>query len=483
MKKLLLFFALLGSLLAVSAQELTITGTVKDSKGEPIPNIVVNESGKNLNVQTNSDGNYKITAVRNATLVFRGIGYNTQNIKVNSNTINVTLVESTTDLDAVTVVGYSAKKKSELSSAVSVVSGEKLNDVTSVSLATLIQGKVPGVVASTASGDPTSSASIVIRGAGTINASTGPLYVVDGNIGGSYNPADVESITVLRDAAATGLYGSRAANGVIIVTTKKGKNGETKFSLSSVVGVANATMGNFSLMNAQELYNYQSTFFTPAAGVLNNDTDWWDLGFRTAMINNHSISASGGNEKTQFFLSGNYYKEEGTQIYNDKTQYSLRANIISQLTKRLKLTALLNGLYINDNYNSAGSIYQSYLNLPYDSAYNADGTPVDARYGTWYGRDRSNFLHSLQYNYSKARSYRTTADLNLDYTLLDNLTISTYNRANIYNSRSNSYYDKRTKDGAVNNGSAYVGNSFSSTLLSSNRIKYNVTLGKHSISA
>ncbi|WP_421946242.1 hypothetical protein [Pedobacter sp.] len=161
----------------------------------------------------------------------------------------------------------------------------------------------------------------------------------------------------------------------------------------------------------------------------------------------------------------------------------MRANIISQLTKRLKLTALLNGLYINDNYNSAGSVYQSYLNLPYDPAYNADGTPFDARYGTWYGRDRSNFLHSLQYNYSKARSYRTTADLNLDYTLLDNLTISTYNRANIFNLRSNSYYDKRTKDGAVNNGSAYVGNSFSSTLLSSNRIKYNVSLGKHNISA
>lgn len=483
MKKLFLFFALLSSVITLCAQELTITGTVKDSKGDPIPNININESGKNLNVQTNGDGNYKITASRNSTLVFRGVGYTTQNIKVTSNTINVSLVESTTDLDAVTVVGYSAKKKSELSSAVSVVSGEKLNDVTSVSLATLIQGKVPGVVASTASGDPTSSANIVIRGAGTINASTGPLYVVDGNIGGSYNPADVETITVLRDAAATGLYGSRAANGVIIVTTKKGKNGETKFSLSSAVGIAQATMGNFSLMNAQELFNYQSTFFTPAAGVLNNDTDWWDLGFRTAMINNHTLTASGGSEKTQFYLSGNYYKEEGTQIYNDKTQYSLRANIISQLTKRLKLTALLNGLYINDNYNSAGSVYQSYLNLPYDPAYNADGTPVDARYGTWYGRDRSNFLHSLQYNYSKARSYRTTADLNLDYTLLDNLTISTYNRANIFNYRSNSYYDKRTKDGAVNNGSAYVGNSFSSTLLSSNRIKYSVNFGKHNISA
>ncbi|MCZ4222446.1 SusC/RagA family TonB-linked outer membrane protein [Pedobacter rhodius] len=482
MKKLLLFLILLSSMHKLYAQELAVSGTVKDNKGQPIPGIVVTESERNTSTQTNGEGYFSIKTSKASTLVFRGIGYTSQSVKATSSVINISLVESTTDLSDVMVVGYSTKKRSELSSAVSVVSGEKLNDVTSVSLGTLLQGKVPGVVASSASGDPTSGSSIVIRGAGTINASTGPLYVVDGNIGGSYNPSDVESVTVLRDAAATGLYGSRAANGVVIITTKKGKSGETRFSLSSVVGFAKATTGNFKLMDAQQLYDYQSTFFTPAPASLNNNTNWWDLAFRNAMVNNHTLTASGGTEKSQFYIAGNYYKEEGTLIDNDKTQYSLRANLTSQLTKRLKLTALLNGLYVNDNYNSAGTVYQAYLNLPYDPAYNTDGTPVDARYGTWYGRDRSNFLHSLQYNYSKARSYRTTADLNLDYNILDNLTLSTYNRANIYNYRSSSYYDKRTKEGATNNGSAYLGNSFSSTLLSSNRLKYNVTFGQHNLS-
>lgn len=481
MRKLLLFLILLSAGYGVFAQDLSVSGTVKDSKGQPLPGIVVTELGKKAATQTNSDGVFTIKTTKNSILEFRGLGYTTQSVKANSSVVNVNLAESTTDLSDVMVVGYSTKKRSELSSAVSVVSGEKLNDVTSVSLGTLLQGKVPGVVASSASGDPTSGSNIVIRGAGTINASTGPLYVVDGNIGGSYNPADVESITVLRDAAATGLYGSRAANGVVIVTTKKGKSGETRFSLNSVVGFAKATTGNFQLMDAQQLYDYQSTFFTPDPASLNNNTNWWDLAFRTAMINNHTLTASGGTEKTQFYIAGNYYKEDGTLIQNDKTQYSLRANLTSQLTKKLKLTALLNGLFVNDNYNG-GTLYQTYLNLPYDPAYNADGTPVDARYGTWFGRDRSNFLHSLQYNYSKARSYRTTADLNLDYNILDNLTLSTYNRATIYNYRSSSYSDKRTKEGATDNGNAYIGNSYSSTLLSSNRLKYNVSFGQHNLS-
>lgn len=482
MRKLLFFLTLLGIAFNLKAQEQTITGTVNDSNGLPIPSILVAESTKNVKTQTTASGSFSIQSNQGATLTFSGLGYVTQTVRITGTTVNITLEESSTNLNAITVVGYSSKKKSELSSAVSVVSGEKLNDVTSLSLGTLLQGKVPGVVASSASGDPTSGSSIVIRGAGTINASTGPLYVVDGNIGGSYNPSDVESITVLRDAAATGLYGSRAANGVIIVTTKRGKAGETRFNLSSVVGFATPTTGNFKLMNSQELFDYQKTFFSPNPASINNNTDWWDLAFRTALVNNHSITASGGSEKNQFYISGNYYKEEGTLIFNDKSQYSLRANLVSQLTKKLKLTALLNGLYINDTYNSAGTVYQAYLNMPYDAPYGPDGLPVDARYGTWYGRDRSNFLHSLQYNYSRARSFRTTADLNFDYNLIKNLTVSSYNRANIFNLRSNSYFDKRSKDGATNNGSAYVSNSFSSTLLTSNRIKYSLNFGKHSVS-
>ncbi|KIA93024.1 hypothetical protein OC25_15130 [Pedobacter kyungheensis] len=486
MKKLILIISLMACAFLLKAQNRAITGTVTDSKKLPLPGITVTVLGTKTATQTDANGKYTINAENESTLEFKALGFSSQTIKVGTNTtLNISLTDETTNLDAVTVVGYTTKKKSEISSAVTTVSGAQLNDVTSVNLGNLLQGKAPGVVASSASGDPTAGSTVVVRGVGTINAGIGPLVVVDGNIGGTYNPADVDNITILRDAAATGLYGSRAANGVIIVTTKKGKAGETRFSLNSAVGFAKATTGNFQLMDAQQLYDYQKTFFTtpPAPSLVNTNTNWWDEAFRTAMVNNHTLTASGGSEKSQFYISGNYFKEEGTLINNDKTQYSLRANLTSQLTKKLKLNALLSGIVINDNINPESAVYQAYLNMPYDPAYNADGSPTDPRnIPSWKGRDRSNFLQSLQYNYSRARSFTSTGDINLDYDLLKNLTISSYNRATIASGRSNNYYDRRSQSGATNLGTASLSNTFATTLLSSNRIKYSVNIGQHNFS-
>ena len=487
MKQFILMISFIVCAYVSNAQNRAVSGTVTDNKKLPLPGVTVSVTGTKTATQTDANGKYTIQADNQSTLEFKALGFATQSIRVgNNSTLNISLSDQTTDLDAVTVVGYTSKKKSEISSAVSTVSGSQLNDVTSVNLGNLLQGKAPGVVASSASGDPTAGSTVVVRGVGTINAGIGPLVVVDGNIGGTYNPADVDNVTILRDAAATGLYGSRAANGVIIVTTKKGKAGETRFSLNSSLGVAKATSGNFQLMDAQQLYDYQRTFFTtpPPASVTNINTNWWDEAFRTAMVNNHTLTASGGTEKSQFYISGNYFKEEGTLINNDKTQYSLRANLTSQLTKKLKLTALLSGIVINDNYNPESAVYQAYLNLPYDPAYDANGIPTDPRtIPSWRGRDRSNFLQSLQYNYSKARSYTTTGDVNLDYDLIKNLTLSSYNRATIASGRSNNYYDRRSQSGATNLGTASLSNSFATTLLSSNRIKYALNVGDHNFSA
>lgn len=484
MRNLLLLIAMLAIGFSSVAQKVPIRGTVRDKAGNLLPGISVTEKGTSNVVVTNADGEFTISAASGATLVFSGVGFSTQSKEAKAGTVLVIQLDTeAAELQEVAVVGYSSKKKSQLSSAVSVVSAEKLNDVTSSNLNSLLQGKAPGVVVSSGSGDPTSGSSVVIRGAGTINASTSPLYVVDGNIGGTFNPTDVESVTVLRDAAATGLYGSRAANGVIIITTKSGKAGKTKIELNSILGVAKATTGNFKLMNAQQLYDYQQTFYNPDPAALNNNTDWWDLAFRNAMVNSYTLSASGGTEKSQFYISGNYYKEEGTLIENSNDRYNLRANLTSKLTNKLKLTTMLNGIFVQDKYNPDATVYDAYLNLPFDPAYNTDGTPVDARYGTWYGRDRDNFLHSLQYNTSKARSFNMNADVNLDYSVMKNLTLSSYNRARIYHFRSDSYSDKRSKEGATNSGEAYMGNSFTSTLVSSNRLRYAVDLGEHSISA
>ncbi|MDR6940689.1 SusC/RagA family TonB-linked outer membrane protein [Mucilaginibacter pocheonensis] len=472
-----------------ASAQTVVTGTVKDNKGVPAIGATITEKGLKNSAVTDVNGKFKINLKgKSGVLTISYIGYKAQEVTVGaSGDVSVTLAEDLNKLNEVIVVGYSSKQASQLSSSVSVISGNKLRDVTSNNLVGLLQGKAPGVVVSSASGDPSSGASILIRGASSISASTSPLVVVDGNIGGTYNPTDVESVTILKDAAATGLYGSRAANGVIIVTTKMGKSGLTKIDINSVVGFNNATFGNFHLMNSQQLYEYQKTFLNPDPSLLKNNTNWLDLAFRTGITQNHTISASGGSDKTQFYVSGNYYKEQGTLIDNAKTAYNLRSNLVTNLSDKIKLSVLLNTIYTKDNNPTnlftGNALYDAYLSMPFDPAYNADGTPTDGRtYPGWVGRDKENFLHGLQYNFANAKSLNTSGDFNIDYAITKHLSFATYNRVTLYNYRDETYYDTRTKDGGANSGELYNSNSFSSTLLTSNRLKYDNSFGNHNLS-
>ena len=495
---LLIFLCCSGAYFQAWAQEssFSVTGIINDNSGSPLQDITVTEKGRQNAVVTDVSGTFKISVARkNAILIVTSVGYEPQEVRATGSNLNIALMQTAKGLDEVTVVGYSVKRREQISSAVSVVSGDKLRDVTSNNFVGLLQGKAPGVVVSSGSGDPTAGADLVIRGAGTINASTSPLYVVDGNIGGSFNPTDVESVTILKDAAATGLYGSRAANGVIIVTTKSGKAGKTRIEYNSSHGFAEATKGNFNVMNSQELYDYQKTFFNPNPAVLNTNTDWWDLAFRKGKVNSYALSASGGSDKTQFYVAGSYYKEEGTVVDNDRSTYNLRTNLSQKLTDKLKISVLLNGRFIKDNYttsinnppanplvnNIPGALVDAYLNLSYDSAYSADGTAKDARFGTWYGRDRNNYFHSRQYNTSTGRSFNMSGDINLDYNFSKHITFSTYNRVNVFNSQNSTYYDKRTKAGAPTSGALYNNQNYSSTLVSSNRLRYSNSFGQHSV--
>ncbi|MFA7473748.1 MAG: sigma-70 family RNA polymerase sigma factor [Spirosomataceae bacterium] len=223
-----------------------VKGRVSDENGQPLPGVTVMIKNTEKGTATGINGEFELSVsdeqLDNGSLLFSFIGYETQEVAINGRTaINITLVPSVNQLDQVIVVGYSSKKARFLSSSVATITNEKLRDVTSNELSNLLQGKAPGVVVSSTSGDPTSAAKVVIRGAGSISAGTSPLYVVDGNIHGTFNPADVESVTVLKDVAATGLYGSRAANGVIIVTTKMGAAGKTVIRVNNTLGFAEAT--------------------------------------------------------------------------------------------------------------------------------------------------------------------------------------------------------------------------------------------------
>ncbi|MDP9080843.1 MAG: TonB-dependent receptor [Bacteroidota bacterium] len=475
---LLLMFA------SLAFAQTRVTGIVKDADGQPMPAVTVTIKGTTNAVSTSIDGKFSINAPADGVLTFSFIGYTSKDVKLDGKTdLSVVLSPASKALNEVVVVGYTSKQVSQLSSSVSVISGDRLRDVTSNDVVSLLQGKAPGVVVSSASGDPTSTSSILIRGASSINASTSPLFVVDGNIGGTYNASDVESVTVLKDAAATGLYGSRAANGVIIITTKTGKAGQTKIDMSSVVGFNTKTTGNFHLMNSQQLYDYQKTFETVQPSDLANNTNWFDVAFRTGVTQNHTLSVSGGTDKTQYYISGNYYNEQGTLIDNGNRNYNFRTNITTKLNDKLKLSVLLNTIYTQQTYPTDNLLYDAYLNLPYDPAFNSDGTPTDGRtYPGWQGRDKENPLQGLQYNFSNSRSISNNGDLNLDYNIAKHLSFATYNRITLYNDKYITYYDARTKSGGANSGELYNQDDYSSTLLTSNRLKYDNSFGQHNLS-
>ncbi|CAG5018143.1 TonB-dependent receptor P3 [Dyadobacter sp. CECT 9275] len=474
--------------------QLRITGKVTDERGDPLPGVNIIIKGTTQGTNTDGTGAYQVSVPeQSAVLIFSFVGYETQERTVgNASEINVSLKADIKALNEVVVVGYSSKQLSQLSSSVSVVSGKKLNDVTSNNVTDLLQGKAAGVVISNASGDPNATPNIVIRGSSSISAGSDPLYVVDGIIGGNANPTDIESVTILKDAAATGLYGARAANGVVIITTKSGKAGKTQISVSSTVGINSATNSNFRVMNSQQLYDYEKSFY-PAqrfdteipASVLSQNTNWQDLAFRNGLTQNHVISISGGSDKTRFYVSGNYYKEDGTLKFNSNERYNFRTNISHKINEKLRLNVKFNTRMSDQRSEPSGldgALYGAYNNMPWDNPYNADGSVKRGTEGGWYGREQENFLHGWQYNQNGTKGTGYDGDINLDYSILPNLTFYTYNRVSLNNSKTEIYYDVRSKAGK---GNGRLDNRFnnSRSLITSNRLVYDKTIGRHTLSA
>ena len=481
--------------MASIAQKRTISGVVHDGKNnKPLEGATVTVKNTNISAITKTDGSFTITVPEgHRVLEVSYIGYQTQDVRMDGQTsVNVDLQLSSTDLSEVVVIGYVSKPLAQVSSSVSVVSGKELNNVTSNDVTSLLQGKAPGVIVSNGSaGDPSGSPSIIIRGSSSISAGSGPLYVVDGIIGGTANPNDVESVTILKDAAATGLYGSRAANGVIIITTKSGKAGKTIVRLNSSLGFSNVSFGKFEVMNSQQLYDYQKTFYPPDVfaterpdSLLLTNTNWKDLAYRTALLQNYSLTVSGGSEKTRMYLSANYYNEEGTMRTTGNEKYNLRANVSHDLNSKVRINFRLDGSfrkYTNDASGHYGAFNSAIQNIPFDNPYNADGS---IRMGTepgWIGREHDNFLQGWQYNFDHTKRASLNADVDVIYKITSKLTFSSYNRASYFNSKRVLYYDVRSKYGAGTNG--LLNNNFgnNSGLITSNRLQYKNNFGKHSL--
>ena len=237
-----------------------LVGVVVDSKtGETIPGANVLVKGTMIGTSTDFDGNFSLDVPQGAILVVSYIGYNNLEVPASAN-MNIRLIEDSQAIEEVVVVGYSVQKKESLTGALQQLKGDKLTDITTPSVENMLNGKIPGVYVAPGSGQPGAQGAVVIRGKASINGSSAPLWVVDGVIigssAGALNPSDIETMTILKDAASTAIYGSEGANGVILVTTKKAKAGQTAVNVSAKMGISNLNTGNLKMMNGAELYDY-----------------------------------------------------------------------------------------------------------------------------------------------------------------------------------------------------------------------------------
>lgn len=408
-------FAVMFPLVAL-AQSVNVHGTVTDaSTGEEVIGATVKVRGVAGGTITDAMGEYKISAKVGQTLEISYIGYVTAEVKVvaNQTVYNVSLKEDSESLEEVVVVGYGTMKKSDISGASVSLGEEAMKGSVITNLDQVFAGRAAGVTSMATSGAPGSSMSIRVRGQATINAGAEPLYVIDGVImqtgnhsasdfgvqglgNGSVstisplstiNPADIVSMEILKDASATAIYGAQGANGVVLITTKRGKAGEAKFTYDGQIAW-NHQGKRLDLMNLREFADYYNDFVKTGypqedawhsdVSLLGKGTNWQDAIFQTAFQHSHQIAAQGGTEKVQYYVSGNYMNQEGTIIGSNFRRFSMKVNLDAQLKSWLKLG--LSATYANtkDDLKLAdgteGIIYYSLMSLPEIPIYNIDGS-------------------------------------------------------------------------------------------------------------
>lgn len=472
---------------AIVQNQTTVKIIVVDPSGMPLPGATIKVVGSDKGTTTNANGEATITAKANASIECSFIGMQKQTIAINGqSTIKVALTEDNQKIEEVVVVAYGTQKKTSVTGSVSTLKSDKLKDVTTPNIGNMLQGKVAGVVVTNASGEPGSTPSIIIRGKGSLNQAVEPLWVVDGIVGAiSPNPNDIENITVLKDASATALYGSRGANGVIMVTTKKGKSGASKISASAVYGTNTLSMGNFELMNSKELYDYQKAFNNQPwfnEDLLKTDTDWFDLSTHTGSTQNYNVAYSSSSDKSNNYISGDFYTEDGAVKGKEFSRYSARWNNDYKVSKWFTIRSKVAGNYSEDE-DRQHSLYNMFLYLPWDKPYNADGSVRSGKEDDWLGRDMNNYLYDLQWNYGKSRTLSASASVGFDVTITDYLKFESNNSINHYINNSMSYTDKNSTSGESDEGSLYNYSYWDDTKFTNQLLKFNKAFGAHRVDA
>ncbi len=360
-----------------------VTGTVKDAQGEPLAGVSVIEVGTQNGVITDINGNYTLTVKNGASLTFSYVGFEPQTVKAKS-TLNIGLIEDNELLSEVVVVGYGTMQRKDVSSSITTVKSEDFNKGAYTDPAQLLQGKVPGLMITNTS-DPSGAGSISLRGTSSFReGAMEPYYIIDGVPGvdlSLISPDDIESIDVLRDATATAIYGSKAANGVIIVTTKKGRKNEmASVTYSGYVSASQAM--TLDMMDGDQLRQYAKDNDFQLPNDLGVNTDWQKEVLRTGIAHNHNISIIGGGEKSQYSASVNYFKNEGVIRHTDRERLNARTFVQTKtLNDRLELSLSLNGSITNNNHILTGTDGASVINAMY---YFSPLQPVTNEDGSWY---------------------------------------------------------------------------------------------------
>ena len=475
-----------------------VTGTVIDATtnvGLPGVNVLVKGTG--IGTATDAEGRFRLNVAdgRN-TLVFSYIGYLTQEVDITSrNTVSINLATDDRALSEVVVVGYGTQKRSDLTGAISSVKAADLKSLPATDINTALQGRVPGALVQQNSGEPGASSNIIIRGPASINGNSQPLYVVDGvpqgNPGYNFNIQDVESIEVLKDASAAAIYGAQAGGGVILITTKKGKAGKLQVSLLANYGVRNVfnlptLLGRDQYIPAKQAFGFDVVdLYGPQSGwgSLPN-TNWLNETYRQGAEQNYQISLSGGNDKSHYYLSGNYNRIEGTRIANWLEKYSFRINSDHQMSKRFKFTETLLATYRNESPNqntNQGPV--SFRNTPVMPVY--DPTNILGGWGRApRGFQGGNDVQSALANYRKGDGYEFYASGALEYQIINGLTARALFGTR-FNTGSYYQYEPPYDNGTSKNTIDKVSKSLdrSQNYVATYTLNYTKSFGRHTVNA
>ena len=533
-KLLLLFLVFCGFVLTVSGQQKAITGTVKSVEDElPVIGATVQVKGTTLGTITDVNGKYQLVVPDGATIEVRYVGMKNKEVVVGtSNVVDVSMNYDLLGVDEVVVVAYGVTQKVSYTGAASVVKSEALAKTPTISIAKALQANAAGVQVVSTSGSSTAEPTIRIRGIGSITASSDPLWVVDGVIGATQpNINDIESITVLKDAASASLYGSRAANGVILVTTKRGVTGKTIFSYTAKQSYQWRTTNKFKMLNSDEffqkswqgLYDYRlSRGYTEAASatyansnvvaragknpfdlefpIADNGTikpdaklmmneSWFDLAQRTGTVQEHNLSASGGDDKTKFYFSGTYYNLKAITKPDELKKLMGHINVTSQVSKNVKVgyTATLNyqmGNTVKDITNGSGTGYAAYAypnNVPlyqldanFIPVLGPDGAPL----WNWFNLVSKDY-NPIAQTILDPRDNRSSSafnSVNLNWTIIKDLIFDTKVSGRLTNYNSDEFANPFHGDGKAYGGSSEKNQNDSRMYMTTSTLTYNKNL-------